>query len=620
MSTRPAKVGQRPPTARRSSTRTKDAPAEKRQYRAILFWTVVLAFLIHASSLANGFVYFDDPENVMDNFSIREINLANIGHWFTTPLQFMYTPLVYVSYAVDYLIGGGAAGMYHFTNLALHLCNVVLVFALVHALTRRVFVAHVVAALFAIHPVNVDSIAWISTRSNLLATLFSLAALLLYTRYLRSASWRQLAWATALFALATLSKSSAVVLPLLLFLIDYFHGRRPSWRMLLEKIPMFAIAVGMGLVGLHFRGDVVAAGYTLVERGFLICTALVAYLLRLVFPFNLSLVYAYPGTAGHLPWYVYASPVILIAVTVLLLLVRSARKVVIFGLAFFVVNVALSQVVLLIDNYQANRYAYLGYIGLFLIVAHFVDRALHARVSREAAPRLREALPRLRIALTSVLVVFAVVLVTLTVIRTVAWRNTVTIMSDAIAKEPGVPFVYNSRGIAEYRDGDYAAAKRDFEETIRIDPDFLLARHYLGILKYNAGDYAGSLADHDQVLARLQTFAAGFNERGRTKLALKDYSGAFTDFSTAIQYDPYLVDAYNNRGIADIELGNPTAALADLDRAISLFPDFADAYYERGVARSRLNDTSGACTDWSKASSLGHQEAPQVMTDQHCPA
>ncbi|MEW9530218.1 tetratricopeptide repeat protein [Microbispora sp. NPDC049125] len=570
-----------------------------------MFCILLAAFAVHANGIGNGFVYFDDPENVVSNALIREISWANIGHWFTTPLQFMYTPLVYLSYAVDYLFGQGAMGMYHFTNVSLHLTNVTLVFLLIRRLTERPFVACFVAAAFAIHPVNVDTVAWISTRSNLLATLFSLAALLVYLRYLKSLNWQPLAWSVVLFGLATLSKSTAVALPLALFLIDHFRGRKPAWRLVLEKIPFFVVAVVMGLVTLDVRQDVVPPhDYTLLDRIFLACSAPVDYLVRLVYPFHLSLAYEYPGE--NLPWYLYLFPLVLAAGAVALSLVRPARKVVLFGLGFFAINIALPQTVLLIDNYHANRYAYLPYVGLFLIVGHFADKALQHRNRN------------LRAGTIGAIALFAVLFATLSIIRNTTWKNTETIMSDAIAKEPGVAFVHNSRGIARFRDGDYAGAAADFQRTTELDPDFMLAYHYLGMIKYTNGDYAGALAELDYVVSRLPTFAPGYSERGKTKIALKDYAGAQQDLSMAITYDPNLAEAYYLRGVAGIELGNPQGALSDLDVALRLFPGYADAYYRHGVARSRLGDTGGACADWSTAASLGSPDAGRSIADNHC--
>jgi tetratricopeptide (TPR) repeat protein len=584
---------------------------ERHQNSLILGGILLLTVLIYANSIGNGFVDFDDPENVMDNYSIRELTFDNVAHWFTTPLQFMYTPLAYLSYAIDYQIGGLSPQMYHVTNLVLHLVNVVLVYLVVSRLIGRPFVAHVVAVAFAVHPVNVDSISWVATRTNLLVSLFTLAALLVYLRYVESKRWLHLGIAVGLFALSGLAKSSGAVLPLTLFLIDYLRGRGWSWRLLLEKIPFFAIAVGIGLVTLQFRDDTINPhGYNLLDRVILICASLVAYLIRLFWPTDLALAYDYPDkVGGALPWHLYLAPLVLIAVGYALWRLREHRRVVVFGVGFFLVNILLTQTVWLIDNYQANRYAYLPYIGLFLILAVLIERVL------AVAPQWR--LPHANTIIGGVLVAAMFAFCVLTVVRNSVWQNTITVMSDSISKEPGVAFVHNNRGVARNKAGDQAGARADFEKALQVDPDFMLARYYLATIKHDNGDYQGALADFDAIMPTYGTFAAGYNARAKTKNALRDFSGALDDANMAISLDPYMVDAYHNRGVAEAAMSFLPESLRDFDKAIGMFPDFADAYFHRASTKARLGDIPGGCADMLKAQQLGHKDAPTVY-QQNC--
>jgi tetratricopeptide (TPR) repeat protein len=617
----PAKAPAKRPTKRPAAPRSAEQAAAVRQRNTwLLVGTLLLAFLAYAPSLGNGFVDFDDPENVIDNFSIRDLTATNIGHYFTTPLQYMYTPLVSLSYALDFQLGGVDPTAYHVTNLLLHLANTAAVFGVIYSLTRRSFVSHFVTVAFAIHPMNVDGVAWISTRSGLLATLFSLLALLAYIRYVDTRRLWYFVAAAVLFLFATFSKSPAVVLPLVLLLVDYYR-RRFEWPLnlrnvawlVLEKVPFLAIAVTMGLVALNFRVDTVNPyGYTILDRFFIVCSALVAYMVKLIFPFGLSFAHAYPPKdGGTLPWYLYLAPVALGVGTWLLVRVTRPRRIVVFGLSFFVITIILSQTVLLIDNFQANRYAYLPYLGLFLILGHFVDRLVNGKAMRRRFPQIRTAGT---VALLAVAMVFA----SATLLRTRVWHDTISVMSNSIENEPDVAFVYNSRGIARYKAGDYAGARVDFEKTIALDPEFYLSYYYLGIMKYNSGDYAGALADHEKVVAHYGSFAAGFNERGKAKQKLNDLDGAMADFSNAIALDAYLPEAYYNRGVIELDRGDFRTAFTDFDQAITLFPDYADAYHRRGVARSNLGDPAAACRDWEQARSLGSAEASTAYTES-CP-
>lgn len=582
--------------------------------RLALAGTLLLTIAVYARTLGNGFIDFDDPENILDNYSIRELNWANLKHLFTTPLEFMYTPLASVSFALDYQVGQLHPAMYHLTNLVLHLLNVLLVFLVARELTHRVVLAHVAAVAFAVHPMNVDAVAWLATRSNLLATLFCLATMLAYLRYARRPGWARLLVAVALFALATLSKTTAVALPPVLVLIDlyqrrvYWRDRRPVWRPILDKLPFLAIAVLIGLVALHFRVDTInPAGYSLTERFVVGCTALVTYLVKAVAPVHLAMAYAYPAKAGgHLAWYLYLAPAALVVVAGALLLIRRARRLVVFGLGFFLVTILPSQLVWLIDSYTANRYAYLPYVGLFLIAGYGVERLLR----RARAWRLP---PHAVTLATSVLVTVTVTFSVVAGLRGAQWRDTRTIMTASIAVEPRVAFVYNSRGIAELNDGDYALARADFEKTLELDSDYLLAYFYLGKIKHIGGDDRGAIVEFDEALARSPAFAVGYAERGRSKAALGDTAGALGDFSQAIALDSYYVDAYYQRGVLAVSTGDYAAARADLDRVVQLYPGYGDGWYYRGVAADRLDDRAAACGDWRVAQSLGQPQAAQAV-------
>jgi tetratricopeptide (TPR) repeat protein len=591
--------GRRTGKAKRSPRR-RAVPTFVQTHRvALVAAAVTLAFALYARTLGNGFIAFDDPENVVDNLWIRELSLANLGHYFTTALQYMYTPLVWLSYAIDYQLGGADPTAYHFTNLAIHLANVVLVYLFVRELTRRPTPAVFAAGAFAIHPMNVDGIAWVATRSNLLATLFSLGALLLYARWLREPRRWHLPVAGLLFGLATLSKSAAVVLPVTLLLIDFYRRRPWRWRLLLEKIPFFAIAVGMGIVTLSFRIDTVNPyGYNLLDRVVLVCSALTHYLVKLFAPVNLAFAHAYPAKTGALlPWYLYLTPVLLALVVWAAWRWHPSRRTVLFGLGFFLVNVLLSQTVLLIDNYEASRYVYLPYVGLFVILGDLVDRALRDRT-------------RVRTAVAWVLVLATAAFGTLTTLRAGAWKSTETIMSDSIDHDPHVAFVYNSRGIARYQAGNYPGARADFEQAIAVDPDFILSVYYRGILRELAGDYTAALADFDVAVARYPGFASAFAERAKTRAKLSDPSGALADFATALSLDPYQPTTYHERGLVETDLGDLPAAVADFDQAVSLDSGFAAGYASRATAKSRLGDLAGACADQRTAQSLGTSPQP----------
>jgi hypothetical protein len=181
----------------------------------ILSAILLLTIAVYSTSISNGFVNWDDDKNVYENIAIRELSAGNIKLYFTKALLAMYTPFVYISYAIDYKIGGLDPRIYHATNLLLHLLNIAILFFVVRLLTQRIEIAAIVALLFAVHPLNTGAVAPVSTRGTHLYSFFFLAAFLFYIRYLKSNfSLRYLVLTLVLFLMALLSKSAAVVLPL----------------------------------------------------------------------------------------------------------------------------------------------------------------------------------------------------------------------------------------------------------------------------------------------------------------------------------------------------------------------------------------------------------------------
>lgn len=600
---------------RAPAPREADARAARDWYLVILLGILVLAVVVYARSLSNGFIYFDDPDVVVENPHIRELSRENVVRWFTRPVQYMYMPLALLSYAVDHRLGGLDPFVYHLHNLILHLACVVLVSWVFLLLDRRPRIALVVAALFAVHPVNVDSVASVAARTNLLATLFSLGALAAYGLFLdRGHQLRYLAVAWVSFVLAALAKSSAVVLPLTLLLWDWYRRRRWERRLVLEKLPFFAAALFFGVLALAMRADDVLppVRYQAWDRVLLFLHALAQYCARLVVPSPLSMNYAHPVKDGPwLPLPYYVAPLALAAIVWGLRRLRVPREVSTFGLGFFVLNVALSQSVLLIDGFAANRYVYLPYLGLFFIVAHLLERAWSAGV---ADARARAAL---RAAAAAALVAAIAALSALAFARTAVWRDSLALFDDVIRKGQGSPWVYGTRGLVKLHGGDLEGARRDLDRSLELDPDYTPGRCYRGVVHYLLAEYPAALADLDAALARAPATPGAYRDRGKVKLALQDEDGALADFDRAIALDPRS-DAHLWRGVLRRSRGDARGALADFDATVALSPRDGEAVYLRGAIRAELGDRSGACADVASARRLGYLP-PGGTEEPECP-
>jgi tetratricopeptide (TPR) repeat protein len=308
----------------------------------------------------------------------------------------------------------------------------------------------------------------------------------------------------------------------------------------------------------------------------------------------------------------YLYPFILALIIFGLYKLNVNRKILIVGLGFFFINIFLSQSVLLIDNFMASRYAYLSYLGLFLILADFNERIWNAQVDETWKPKLR-------ILWISVLAIFLVGFSVLTYSRNFVWKDTISLFDDVVAKQPTQAWVYSNRGIAKYRNANYQDALADFNQSLALEPNFALSLYYRGVISYLYGNDEAALADLDRSITNSSNFFPdAYNERGKVKWMLQDTQGALSDFSTAIQQNDYLVEAHFNRGSLRIALGDYQGAVTDFDRAIFLYPEYGAAYYLRGTAKWHLNDPNGSCADAAQGRSLGYQPPPEQVNS-NCP-
>ena len=313
----------------------------KKQGPVILLMVVILiTALLYHGSLKGEFLSYDDTDNITGNMLIRNLSPGSLPAYFRSTSLFMYSPLTFISYGVDYKISGMDPFFYRLTNLLSHLVNVLLVYLLGFLLLKRNTYALVVAAFFALHPANADAVAWISSRSNLLATCFSLVTLVLYIHYVRRTNYIFYIFSFVAFLFALLSKSAAVMLPFTLFLIDFLESRKLNAKLILEKVPFFAAALLIGLLAIWFRTDTGATQttvhYAVSDRFFMVCYSLLAWVVRSVVQYHLSEVYAYPVKQGaFLPFFYYLAPLLLAGIVVLLLRIKPVRKEILFGCCSF---------------------------------------------------------------------------------------------------------------------------------------------------------------------------------------------------------------------------------------------------------------------------------------------
>jgi tetratricopeptide (TPR) repeat protein len=526
---------------------------------------LALAVLVYSNSVNNGFTNWDDGTNVYENTAIRDPG-ANIKTYFTKPLLAMYTPLVYISYAIDYKIGGLDPRIYHLTNLLLHLANITLVFLIVRQFTQRVEIAVIVTLLFAIHPLNAGAVAPVSLRSSLLFSCFYLAAFYSYLLYLNSGfRSRYLVYTLLFFLMSLLSKSAAVTLPVLLGLTDWYMRRRFDRRAILEKVPFFVFSVIFGILTILFREDAGHLGstyvFTFLERICLVTYAIAFYLVKLFLPVHLSPYYPYPDkVAGMLPLEFYLSPLALLAIAGIIIWAKQFRRELVFGLIFFLVHVTLVlKFIPMGGEMVCDRYMYLPGIGIFLILGWAYCRVLEGR----GAVRSKAGM-----ALTALMVIAVLVFSVMSHIKIRAWKDSLTMYGDVLDKYPNLALAYDNRGSARAALKDYTGAIADYNRALELRPDFATVYANRAYIYQKMGNYKKALEDDTRAIQNNPRSDMAYNNRGFHLMLMGELESAERDISIALEINPKNIDALNSMAELFAARNDPETACKWLGKAV----------------------------------------------------
>lgn len=549
-----------------------------------------------APSLQNGFTNWDDPEYVVENPGIRDLSASGVRNLATSFLEGNYHPLTVLSLAVDYRLGRLDPAAYHRTNVAIHVLATLAVFWFLLLLTGSRELSTFGALFFGVHPMHVESVAWISGRKDLLYGLFYFLACSSYVVWIRSERRKALAYVGAIFCfvLSLLSKAMAVTLPLALLAIDFAMHRRWRWReQLVEKGPFFLLALGFGVLAViaqRAEGAVQeVARFPLHERVLIATHALVSYVVRGVAPVHLSAFYPYPvKSGGSLPIEYSLAPFAVLGFGALVVWSLRWGRTVAFGALFFLIHLLLVLQILPVGSAaMADRYTYVPYVGLGLSLGAIVMALLRRSTASRAL-----ALP---------LAAFILVLAFAARERARVWHDGVTLWTDVLARYPTLPTAYTHRAWALQASGDLERALADLDEALRLDPENEEARSTRGTIHLLRGDHARARADLDEAVRLRPESSAAWNNRGLVRLDQGDPAGAREDFTRAIELSPRSAEGYLNRAVALGGMGRYHEAADDIDHALAILPDDARAHLLRGANRLELGDAAGAVTDLDEA-------------------
>ena len=529
------------------------------------------------------FINFDDPQYVVDNHQVgRGLTFEGTKWAFTTMHAANWHPLTWLSHMLDVQMYGMNAGAHHLTNVIFHILNSMLLFVLLHRMTGALWRSAMVAALFAVHPLHVESVAWISERKDVLSTFFGLLALLAYAEYVKRPGWVRYGAALLFFALGLMSKPMVVTLPFLMLVLDYWPlNRYPEqggfWRfaaLVKEKLPFFAMAAASCVATMiaQDRGGAVAP-LEMYSFGVRLTNALVAYVMymgKMIWPVNLSVFYPHPGIRPL--WQVAGASLLLLGITSFALMQTKRRPWFAVGwlwyLGTLVPVIGLMQVG---KQAIADRYTYLPYIGLFLIISWTtIEAMMHQRYSH----------PLVRLLIGIFLITG---LTTASHHQIKHWRNDVALYSNAIKIEPDNELAHYNLGVAFAQKAEYEQAQRHFEESLRVNPANKKAYDDLGRIASLQGDHKSAVSYYSSALNFKSNDPDTLFSLSSAHVELKQPDKSFEYLAKVLDIDPNHFQAGVAMGIALARRGMNERAEAQFKKVIQNHPLNAEGYNNLGV-------------------------------------
>ena len=583
--------------------------------RLLLPAILLLTFITFSGTLSNFAWGWDDDKYIHDNPYIKDMSWRGLGEIFSSTYMSNYHPLTTLMWTVEYHFFGLSAKVFHWVNLIVHLCNVIVIFQFSKRLVGNLAGGAIVAGLFAVHPMHVESVAWISERKDVLYCLFFFLSLSAYLKWITEKNSTHFLLAFVWFVLSCLSKPAAVILPLVLVLMDWFKLRSQDGQRtgitpgnVLAKTPFFIVSIIIGWITIQAQEADQAfsdMGYSVFETFFLVSYSVAFYLVKAVIPTALSALYYYPDRAADsLSLLYWLSPGLLLLCGAAAYRLKEWRRELLFCGGFLMINL------LLILKYTpvgyalvADRYTYVPYIGLFLLVAYLYVKADGGNTSGFLSPKV------IGWGCTGLVLGLAF----LANDRCKDWKDGEQLFGNVIGHDPERYPAYYIRANIRAHFGNVNGALSDYNASITLESKFANSYYNRGLMREKVGDMNGAYNDYDQCIQFDEEHAKAYYNRAVIRERLGISEGVLADYDRAIEFNPNYALAYNNRGNLKLNEQDYDAAVLDYTQALTNDPAFPLAWYNRGVAKYYLSDREGSCQDYEVAASLGYEQAKESV-------
>jgi Flp pilus assembly protein TadD len=607
-------------------------PTRHRAAVAALLAALTLAAL--APVLDNDFISYDDEQYVTRNYHVRPGLTAGGLRWaLTTDYAANWHPLTWISHMVDVQIFGENPRGHHLTSLLFHLASTVMLFFALTAMSGAAGRSAFVAALFGVHPLHVESVAWIAERKDVLSTFFFMLTLGAYCRYVAAPSARRYVLVMLAFVAGLMAKPMLVTVPFVLLLLDYWPlarwPERSFKRLLLEKLPLvpFVIASSIATFVAQSHGGAVNS-LEIFPLGVRVGNAIVTYgvyLWKTIWPVHLAFFYLHPGGARPL-WQIGLAAVAFLAATTIVIRERRRRPYAIVGWFWYVVT--LLPVIGLIQvgaQSHADRYTYIPLIGVFIVIAWGLQSALSSFLSSRSLYALGAA--------------GCAALAMLSHAQAGRWRDSMTLYEHDLRVVGDNPLVENLIGVTLADQGRHADAIPRFERALRLSPSYVRAYDNLGLALIKTGRAADAVHPLETAI-RLDpgapephnTLGIALSRTNRTHEAIEQFetalrlrpdnpqaltnlgsalvtSGSIEEgtrmYEKALRFDPRYAEAHTKLGLSLAQQGRLQDALAELRLAVALEPGYAEARQNLAMALYLAGETEKAREQVEEARRLG---------------
>lgn len=570
---------------------------------------LALTFIVFIPALTNDFVNWDDDYNLANNTNTALLTWDNILKIFSEPVIGNYNPLPILTFAIERSIFGLDPTIYHVNNVLLHLVNVFFIYRIFRSLDLNYLTAGLGALLYGIHPMRVESVAWVTERKDVLFGAFFLAALWFYIQYVKTGYIKKYFYAAlGLFFIALFAKIQAVSLPLTMLLVDYYYRRPLKIKLIIEKWAFFLLSLAIGLLGIYFLKDQGSINdtttYTFVQRLFIGGYSLGVYIAKFVFPYTMSPLYPYPAVIP-LVVKLIAPVAVMLFLGYSFLAYKKDWRPYLFGTLFFLFNVMfVLQVVGAGQGYLADRFTYIPYAGLIFMVVYFVQQLL--KDSPAAGKYVLYGFGGL-------MLLFMV----MTWNQNKIWTNSDTLWTHVLKSSDKTPLPYRNRANYRRDQGRIDEALADYDAAIKLKPDGALynsrAKLYFNQQKYNI-----ALQDYNQAISLDSTVGEYYINRGAVYALSNNMNAALADFNKGLELQPDHANGYKNRSLIFQAFGQWENAINDISIYLKMHPEDADLWYERGRLKNIVNRPNEGLSDLDRAIQLNNNQGLYYYEKMKC--